>query len=474
MSTLSESLFNVVRPDFFRVLASRNSAFYVDALDALERHCAEQPQGLQRDDANRILSSLFASRPLDGGDELLPEGLAAPEERARWILIKLVDSGWIEEVSAGFEKTFRFSSEGAVVLEALRKVARPEAPVYTNKLEAVCDTLLRLDLADRNPWATLETCLANLREGLRELGLLETNIRRLTRKALEGRTLRENLAVFFDRFTAEIGHQSYHKLVRAQLPPRLLQAADRVERLFSDEAMFDKMVAELVAQGGVAAPAAAARIRDALDQLARLLREVEPSVERVEQRTSDFTRRSLSRFRYLQEVGSERRHQVRDLFEWVRTRHAGKRIVDLEELELPHDFPPLRVIHVSLLGGWDSLYAPRQRLEPAEIEPVPDVPDAAALEESHRELAAALRETLGTWRANEFAARLPGAPGTEISLAAMGLRNDDHVLDLIACLLHAESSDARYRLGYGRLTNESWTPEVHAGYAIDPLTLRKR
>lgn len=474
MAALSESLFGVVRPYFFRLLASPNSAFYVDALDVLERHCAEQPEGLARDDATRILISLFATRSLAQEDELLPSNLTASDDRARWMLTKLADAGWLEESQSGFDKLLRFSSEGAIVLEALRKIARPETAVYTNKLEAVCDSLLRLDLADRNPWASLETCLTNLREGLRELGLLETNIRRLTRKALEGQTLRENLAVFFDRFTAEVAHRSYHKLVRAQLPPRLLQAADRVEKLFSDEAMLDKMADEIAAQAGIGAEAAAARVRETLDHVARLLREVEPSVERVERRTGDFTRRSLARFRYLQEVGSERRHQVRDLFEWVRTRHSGKRLVDLEELELPHAFPPLRLIQVSLLAGFDSLYSPRQRLESAEIEPVSDLPDAAAVEESYRELTAALRELLGVWRANEFVARLPGARGTEIPLGRLGLRNDDDVLDLVACLLHSESGDARYRILRPIDDRDTSHVETHAGYVIDPLVVHKR
>lgn len=474
MAALSESLFGVVRPDFFRLLASPNSAFYVDALDTLERRSAEQPEGLARDDAARILQSLLGSRLSPQDDELMPSNLSAPDERARWMLTKLTDAGWLEESQSGFDRQLRFSSEGAIVLEALRKIARPEAAVYTNKLEAVCDSLLRLDAADRNPWATLETCLTNLLEGLRELGLLETNIRRLTRKALDGRTLQENLAVFFDRFTAEIAHRSYHKLVRAQLPPRLLQAADRIEKLFSDEPMLDKMGDEIVAQSGITPEAAGARVRDALDQVARLLREVEPSVERVERRTGDFTRRSLARFRYLQEVGSERRHQVRDLFEWVRSRHAGKRLVDLEDLELPTAFPPLRLVHVSLLAGLDSLYSPRQRLEPSEIEPVADLPDAADLEDSYRELAAALRESLGIWRANEFIARLPGKRGAEVALAEMNLRSDDDVLDLVACLLDSESNDARYRIKRPVDIDETPEVEVHAGYAIDPLFVQKR
>ena len=473
MAALSESLFGVVRPDFFRLLASPNSAFYVDALDTLERRCAEQPEGLARDDGARVLQSLFGSR-VPQEDDLIPNNISAPDERARWMLSKLTEAGWLEESQTGFDRLLRFSSEGAIVLEALRKIARPEAAVYTNKLEAVCDSLLRLDAADRNPWATLETCLTNLLEGLRELGLLETNIRRLTRKALEGRTLRENLTVFFDRFTAEIAHQSYHKLVRAKLPPRLLQAAERVESLFSDEPILEKMAEEIVVQSGIQPQAAGARVRETLDQIARLLREIEPSVERVERRTGDFTRRSLARFRYLQEVGSERRHQVRDLFEWVRTRHAGKRLVDLEDLELPTAFPPLRIIQVSLLAGLESLYSPRQRLEPAEIEPVADLPDAADLADSYRELASALRESLGVWRANEFVARLPGERGTEVRLAAMNLQSNDDVLDLVACLLHSESNDARYRVKRPVDLEEPPVAEVHAGYAIDPLLVQKR
>jgi hypothetical protein len=44
-------------PAFFRMLTGKNAPTYVDVLDALDRECTEQPDGLKRDDANHRRSA---------------------------------------------------------------------------------------------------------------------------------------------------------------------------------------------------------------------------------------------------------------------------------------------------------------------------------------------------------------------------------------------------------------------------------
>ncbi|MBX7208903.1 MAG: hypothetical protein K1X78_11355 [Verrucomicrobiaceae bacterium] len=55
---LSTSLFReVCDAVFFRVLGGRNGPAYIDMLDALDRECEEQPDGLDRAEAVEIARS---------------------------------------------------------------------------------------------------------------------------------------------------------------------------------------------------------------------------------------------------------------------------------------------------------------------------------------------------------------------------------------------------------------------------------
>ena len=98
---LSTSLYREVRDAaFFRVLGGRNGPAYIDVLDALDRECAEQPDGLDRNEAIEIASETLARHP-----EFQPEDDASataadslpPREIARRVLDHLARCRWIEE-----------------------------------------------------------------------------------------------------------------------------------------------------------------------------------------------------------------------------------------------------------------------------------------------------------------------------------------------------------------------------------------
>ena len=100
---LSTALFRETRgTGFFRVLAGRNAAFYVDALDDLEREAADR--------------------------------LADTRKRARLILEHLIKCRWLEEPPRrNWRRKVYFDTHGATLITALRKIAWPDAAVFTDK-----------------------------------------------------------------------------------------------------------------------------------------------------------------------------------------------------------------------------------------------------------------------------------------------------------------------------------------------------
>jgi hypothetical protein len=165
--------------------------------------------------------------------------------------------------------------------------------------------------------------------------------------------------------------------------------------------------------------------------------------DEIDRRTADFTRRSLSRFRYLQDVTGERRSEVRDFFMKANDMLAGKRLSSTWELP---ELPALRLPETRMPAGLDSLYAPVTRRVAGEQAALDDEVTDAERDEGLRGMERALRDSLSVRRANEFVKRLPGEKGARISSADLPVASEADLTELIALMLHAESNEAAYKL----------------------------
>jgi len=470
---LSTSLYREVRdPAFFRVLAGKNAPTYVDVLDALDRECGEQPDGLERSDAIEIIAEVLARHPefQPEEDEPAAEGEQAavslpPREAARRVLDHLARCRWLEEPPRkDWKRRLYFDAHGSTLIASLRQIAHPEAAVFTDKLTAVCAALANEPELIERPLQTVDVCLSNTRQGLGELRTMQKSVQRLTRRQLEEDTLRGNLALVFEDYAEQIAHGAYAELIRARLPARLPEAVRRIsDRLQDDSGAIADMQTELLRrEPTLSAETARARVRQRLDDLAHLLELVQPMADEIDRRTADFTRRSLARFRYLQDVTGERRGEIRDFFQTVNRMLSGKRLSSAWEVP---ELPALRLPETRLPAGLDSLYAPPTRRTTAEQAALDDEVSDAERDEGLRGMARALRDSLSVRRANEFVKRIPGEKGARISSADLPVASEADLTELIALLLHAESNEASYKIESTRARTRE-----HAGdIALDPL-----
>lgn len=487
---LSSALFRETRgTGFFRVLAGKNSPFYVDILDSLERECSERPDGIGREEAVALIADTLERHPgIDweadfAGDpdsgEVFPtaEPSSAPRDRARLLCTVLIRNRWLEEPPRrDWRRTLHLDAHGATMLAALRKIAWPDEAVFTDKITAVCSMLADESSLSERPWQTIETCLANIREGLNELRSMQKSVQRLTRRQLEEETLRGNLAVVFDDYADQISHSCYAALVRSRLPSRLPLAVRRIhDRLIHDAGALGEMQTEVLRRHPEMSPESSrAKVHQSLDELANLLERVLPMADEIDRRTADFTRRSLARFRYLQDVSSERRSEIRRFFTIANQELAGKRISSVETE--PRDYPDFRLPSVKLPAGLDSLYHPPVRRTPIEQEPIDDADDAAHAHEGLHAMQQAIRDSLSTQRANRFVASLPGGRGTRIPSSELPIHEPTGLADLIALLLHAEARDACYRLDIPRVEEERTPSDLTPlpGCRVEPFVIVKK
>lgn len=438
---LSADLFRQIRPEFLRLLGSPAAGLYLDAADAVEAEAALRAGPLAREEALLIVEGTVERH----GEVEVEEAVGfTAREKARMVLERLCAAGWLAaDDRADYTRFVLIEPDAAQLLEVLRKIARPRAVVFSDKLTGACSALKNTDALATEPWQTVQNCAEAVRLGVQELKAVSKSVERHTRRQLEAKSLRENLAVVFDEYAGDVGHGAYAELVRSRLPTRLPEAREAVEKLQFDASFLDKAAHELARREGCEHATAMSRVRNRLHELAQALDRVVPAADEVDRRTADFTRKSLARFRYLQEVTGENRATVQAFFEKLNAHFAGRRIVDAEA-EIT-ELPPLRLTDIKVPAGLESLYTPRLRHALGEVEPLDDEVDSETIERTQRQLAATLRDSLTVARANRFATEAFEKHGSRVQSAAL-LRTDDDLADVIACLLHSGARDARYRV----------------------------
>lgn len=446
---LADALFREVRPDFFRVLCGGNASVYVDILDALEAESSQRNEGMTREEALAMVADALSRhpdfQPEAAGADAEAAALLTARDKARYVLDYFVSTGWLEaQTGADWHRSIHFNPHGTTLMGALRRMAHPEAAVFTDKLVGVCAALGNSAELARQPWEHVQACRDQTQQGLGELRGMQKSVERYIRRQVEAQSLGENLSVVFDQYAEQVGHTCYAELVRAQLSARLGSAKDSLQGLLLDSDLLHRMQAEVLRRDReLDAAAAMTRVRRQLDDLARAIESVLPLADAIDARTAEFTRRSLARFRYLQEVVGERRGQVKALFERVNKAAAGRRFADLDELP---ELPSFALAEARLLCGRDSLYEPPRRRTVEENQPVEDEAEEALRDRTRRQMESALRDQLTVARANRFVEQLPGGKGHRVASGDLPVRNEDDLADLISLLLHAESADARYRV----------------------------
>lgn len=475
--SFAQSLFEEAPPAFFRVLAGESAGVLVDILHSLEIALTDKPEGLEREAAIGLAEDVLERHPLVAIQDDSPGEPPPQRDRARQAIDRLIATGWLEEQETStYHRLITLEGNGALMLKTLRAIAWPGAAVFSDKFSGVCATLANPEVLANEPLTAIENSISQAEEGMAELRGMGRTIQRHTKRQLGADSLKENLAEVFDRFSERIGRACYAELVRARLHTRLGLARQRIEELFNEERLLEKMRAELMRRETSLTPESAmAQVTARLDQLGALLGAVAPLVERVDQRAAEFARRSLARFRYLQESGGERRAKVQAFFEALNRRFAGMRVADADE-RLVGSLPALRLQEVRVFGGLDSLARPRRSLPPAAIEPLAAEPDAAARQAGLEGFAQHWRQSLTVARANRFVASLPGGPGARWPVADLPVQDEEGLADLIACLLHSRSRQAGYRVETDRLTEDCDTPawSTLGGHEIESLILVKK
>lgn len=438
---LSERVFSDTPTRFFAILSGRYRRQYVDVFDAVEQvQRIREDGGVTRsemlDIITRMLEEAEDVHEALEGDEVK---LTPPE-----MLRNLISIGWLEEPRrTDYQRVYYLDSRAEMLLESLRRMAYPERVAFTDKLHMACTRLTDPKAFIDHPLADLEGCLENLRYGLQEIRLLQQGLARLTQRQLGAHTLKQNLSVLYDDFAENIGQRCYKQLIAMKLPLRLPAVRQNIAAIEANPTVIARMEAEMLTRRPDLTPAAiATSVRQSLAELNDLVENIEPQAEAVDRRAAEFARRSFARFRYLQEVSSGRRNEVRELFEQINDQCRERKLSDLpEELELFD----LNLPRVQLLSGRESLYLPRESRVKGVQQPLNDYMVEYDGDFAIDEMSDTINSALTVLRANRFFRSLE-LGGKPMSSKDFPTDQDEWLLDAAGLLLHTDVSDRDFEV----------------------------
>jgi hypothetical protein len=445
MNSLGTSLFSDLTPNFFGVLTGPNARVYLDVLDAIEQGMPSRGDAMERAEVLEIIDRVLAFGAVlqDEMDEESAD--AEADQPSGQVLRRLVAAGWIEEEKRSDYRRILFLEPAAqTMLEALRAIVSQTIASFTGKLRLVCDRLSALRFPHSRMeliWEELKSCLAQVRSGLRELRTIRKQVERYAQRQLKTATIAEALDLIYNEFSTLITQQCYRELIHARLPERLREAMEGLTELEQDDVALQRLHEDFLRTNPGIAEAMPEILRT-IEELSLALGDVEPTADRVDTSAADFARRSRSRIRYIQDVGSSRRQQVKTIFDYVRERLAEVRFTDLEDrLTLPQ----VRLADAGLIGE-NSLAKSRRPADATGRRPVALPVSDQEREDSLREMEKNMRNALRLDRANRFVDRLDLNPGESMASNEMIIRGDDDILDVISCLVFAPAGGANYRL----------------------------
>jgi len=445
MVSLGTSLFSDLSPKFFGVLTGPNARVYLDVVDAIEREMPSRGDALERADVLEIIDRVLASGAVLQDESDDEPNAHEGDQPSSYVLRRLIAAHWIEEEKRSDYRRILFLEPAAqTLLEALRAIVSQTIASFTGKLRLVCDRLSALRYPHSRMeliWEELKSCLVQTRSGLRELRTIRKQVERYAQRQLKTATIAEALDIIYNEFSTLITQQCYRELIHARLPERLREAMEGLTELEQDDLALQKLRDEYL-RTERDADRAMLEILRTIEELSMALGDVEPTADRVDTSTADFARRSRSRIRYIQDVGSARRQQIKTIFDYVREHLSEVRLGDMEG---KLDLPTMRLSDVGLVGS-SSLTKSRKASDTADRLPVALPLSDEEREESLREMEKNMRNALRLDRANRFVERLDIVPGEILTSDKMPIHTEDDILDVISCLVFAPAGGAKFRL----------------------------
>jgi hypothetical protein len=220
------------------------------------------------------------------------------QDYASWLLRRLVEVGWLErEQQADYTEYIILPDYAFTLLEALRTIQQQKPREYTGQLYAA-HQLITHQGENFAPALALTQAYENVRQVIRGLNELNQNIRRYIERVSRNQSVSELLRLQYDEYSQALG-PAYHALKTSDHVSRYRRdIIGQLQNWQLDAAWLEQTAAELATQGRLSPAQAAEEINHYLRFIIGQLESLDPLLEEIDRRHSQYLRTSLRQIRY--------------------------------------------------------------------------------------------------------------------------------------------------------------------------------
>lgn len=487
MTTLSQRLFSSLPDGFFRPLAARSAAVYVDCADRLVEAAGETGR-LPLAEAVAVVREVLMLHPRDALEADEGGDLSDVRARAGRFYNKLLEVRWLEAHSASLHERW------AVISPALRPVLRmwkslaveelAELKGFADTLRQVCTTLEKEGIfaPQREPddlRSEVKDLADRLGHAIEQLHSVEKLILAFERRQQASASGAETLRIFYHEFYEGEHMVCQDALRRGGLLSRLHRARSVVRDAMEHPVVRQRLADGIAAWRGVSMEDAWDRADTELSGIERSLAGIRARADAIDLRIAAFNRLSIQRLRYQTEMRGRRPELIKRYCDAMNALHAGEKFSQLHTAAAKPDFA-LLVPAAGFIHGTASLARPRKSRAAV---PLDMITMRSAPEDDPAEMER-LRErqrlALTPFRAARLIIRLLPEKGRSITTADFACGGTDELLDLMAAAAYAQAPDGhghtvRWSVSTARrlgLTKPEEIPaDAHAGWKVERLTL---
>lgn len=299
-------LFDLVSPKLFGPLAGPNRTYYAELLLLLWEECRRAADySLLRAEAVSRAEEYFAAlaKPVtldpDGSDPEAAQPTRDPHLLALGFLLRLRRTGWLTEQPGGFEQEPRiaFTPELAPLLDGLDAIVHPPVVTYTGKLYKAWRLLAEIG-AEAAPYENvLREVAADLAELNRSLRGLNASIGHYIDRLTRNRTP-EQVLELFGQYEEQVVAAAYHRFKTSDnlfnYRSALEEGLDQCETVYLRALALDYARVE-----GCAPTQAAAAVRELVQQLRDELEQMGELVRQIDRSHLRYRKRAVQRAQFL-------------------------------------------------------------------------------------------------------------------------------------------------------------------------------
>jgi hypothetical protein len=247
-------------------------------------------------EGNQALAEVDLLEAAEGTEDPLTPGDV--QEQASWFLRRLVEAGWLErEQQADYTEFIILPDYAFTLLEALRTIQQQKPHEYTGQMYTA-HQLITNQGDNFSPALALTQAYENVRQVVRGLNELNQNIRRYTERVTRDRPVAELLRLQLDDYAQALG-PAYHALKTSDHVSRYRRdITSQLQAWQLDEDWLDHTADELATQSRLTPGQAADEIHHYLRFIINQLESLDPLLEEIDRRHTQYLRTSLRQIRY--------------------------------------------------------------------------------------------------------------------------------------------------------------------------------